>query len=61
MHTFGPGIGVSAYVERLYDPPPEFGYKPVDGGIGRGRWGHWAGRFLGDDGYRGLRNRQLFG
>jgi hypothetical protein len=32
--TFGPGASVSAYAERLYDPPPEFGHRPVDGGVG---------------------------
>jgi hypothetical protein len=34
MRTFDPSIG--AYVERLYDPPPEFGHRPVDGGVGCG-------------------------
>jgi hypothetical protein len=54
MLTFCPGIGVSAYVERLYDPPPEFGYRAADGVTGQGD-------SFGGDGYRGLGHRQPFG
>lgn len=34
VRTFGPGTRVSAYIEGLYEPSPEIGKRPVDGGVG---------------------------